>query len=523
MRTVLITLLLFSGIFSIAQAQESEAHIIFEWRDILYAQPTGSSGLIQIIATREGYDTLLDSDDVYSLNASPLSQSPTDDYGYHHGVWSRDKSQFVYLEIAPPDYRVRLVTQAGADVIVLDSQFSGDLAYLDPLAWTDDGDILLLERRSLYHLPEVKVYRLDLESGVLEFHFAVNPGHLVGRTALLPDGHTAFIGFATDRALGILLDTSTGEIRNFSTRLDEILPPVRGFEHYPLRVLGSISHDDLNAYASKLSDLPHNLAERPFPAPFLHWSLADHRRMITCYLDSEWTDQHFDTNCPGLGGHDYEGHRGTDISAEPDGLPIGTPVYPAAIGTVVATYRNCDGRNPSCNSSYGNTVTLEHLLVVEGEIQAWYTGYGHLQMSLIDNGAIISDLTQPIALSGATGVGGAHLHVEVRDTDGVVDPWDDRHGHNLWLGDPERPLALVEVDDMTGISKVLDVCTAYAGNNIRAEAGTSYATIGKTTAGTTYFITDTAYVGNGDAVGEWYQVVYAGGEGWLWSGILNCS
>lgn len=523
MRSLIIAFFLFSVIFSISQAQTSEAYIIFEWRDTLYAQASGTSRLIQLISSRRAYDSYLPSYDVYTLNASPLDELPSEGYGFHHGLWSRDKTQFVYIEIAPPQYRIRLITESDENKILLDSQLNERLAYLDPIAWTDDGDILLLERVALHHLPQIKIFRFDPESAMLDFYTAVNPGHLVGRTAVFADGHTVFMGFATDRALGILLDTHNGHISNFPTLLDEILPTVKGFEYHPLRILGSLSHAELNTYARDLADLPTSIEQAPFPAPFLHWTLADHRRMITCYLDSEWTNQHFDTNCPGLGAYRYEGHQGTDISAEPDGLPLGTPVYPAAMGSVIATYRNCDDRNPSCNSSYGNTITIEHILVVEGEAQAWYTGYAHLQMVLVDDGAIINDLTRPIALSGATGVGGAHLHLEIRNTDGVIDPWDDRHGHSLWLGDPEHPLALVAVDNMDDLPKVIDVCSAYAGNNIRDGAGTMFASIGKTTEATMYYITDIEYVSSGDAVGDWYQVIWADGEGWLWSRMLNCS
>lgn len=508
-------LLLFAHISILAQTDDDS--ILFIWDDTLYAQPINGGEVIQIGTNRNGFEFSLPAYDVYSRDASPLTDLPLDGFGFHHGIWSDDRTRFAYIELNPPQYRVRLI-QADDNRILLDSTITSNLGYLDPIAWTETGDLLLLERVALNHLHQVNIFQLDTESGVLDFYTSVMTGHLVGRTALLPDGFTVFLGFDLTRNLGVLLDTKTRQVQNFAIRLNTMLPLQKGFEYYPLQVYGALNRDNLIQFAQALSKLPQTLDDKPLPQPFLHWALADHRRYITCYADSEWTYSSFDTNCPGLGGHNYVGHQGTDVSAEPDGLPIGTPVYPSAVGTIVASYRNCLGQNPSCNQSYGNTLTMEHILIVDGETQVWYTGYGHLQMVVPDDGTYVDDFTQAIALSGATGVGGAHLHFEVRTSEGWFDPWE----HNLWIGDTSRPTAQVMQDNMETVPKILDVCLGYAGNNIRSGAGTTFRSIGKTLNNTTYYVTDITYVSDGDAIGEWYQVLSDGVDGWLWSGTLSC-
>jgi len=520
MRTI-IAIIILVAILSTSIAQSDQSSLIFVWQDAIYALPLDGSQMSQIDIARDGFDELIQGDDVYTIDASPLLDTPTDGFGFHHGVWSPDRTQFAYLELSPPQYHLRIIAD-GKDTILLDSEISSTFGYLDPIAWTDSGDILLLERIALNHLHKVNIFKLSPVSGVLDFHTAVLPGHLVGRSALLADKHTVFLGFDLSHTIGILLDTTNGRISNFPTTLSTVFPPIRGFQYYPLQVYGTLTDDEHLKLTQDLATLPPTPQIEPHPEPFLHWALAESYRYITCYPDSDWTHANFDTTCPGLAGRNYEGHQGTDVSAEPDALTIGTPVYPMAVGSVVATYRDCLGQNPSCNNSYGNTITLEHILIVDGETQVWYTGYGHLQMVIADDHALITDLTQPIALSGATGVGGAHLHLEVRNDDGWVNPWDDQTGDSLWIGGNEHPLALVKENNMGAIPKIIDICTAYAGNNIRNGAGTAFDPVGKTLQDTTYYVTNIEYVGNGEAIGDWYEVQFGGGSGWLWSGLMNC-
>lgn len=520
MRT-LSTIIILIAMLSITFAQSDDTSLIFIWQDTIYAQPLNGEPLIHVGMHRDEFDNLLPSHDVYTLDASPLTDAPADGFGFHHGVWSPDHRQFVYLEIAPPQYHIRIIKD-GADNILLDNEITPSFGYLDPIAWTSSGEILFVERIALNHLHTVNIFKLDPMTGVLDFHTAVLPGHLVGRTALLPDGYSVFLGFNLDHSVGILLDTTNGRISNFPTSLNTVFPPSRGFQYYPLQVYGVLTSDALFTFAQELATLPPTSKIDPHPEPFLYWALADKYRYVTCYPDSDWTHAHFDTSCPGLAGRNYEGHQGTDVSAEPDGLRIGTPVYPMAVGRVVASYRGCLGQNPSCNNSYGNTVTLEHILIIEGETHVWYTGYGHLQMVIPDDQTLVTDLTQPVALSGATGVGGAHLHIEVRNDDEWVNPWDDFKGDSLWIGGNEHPTANIIEENLETTPQILDVCTAYTGNNIRSGAGTTFDEVTKTLEGTTYYVTDIAYVASGDAVGDWYQVLFAGGTGWLWADLLVC-
>lgn len=521
MRFAALIILLFVSVFSV-QSQDDNDSIIFVRDNTIYAQPTNGGAVIQIGAYRQTFEEQLLTYDAYSLDAAPIADKQDDTLGFHHGVWSSDRTRFAYIELSPPRYRVNVLLSDSKESTVLENEISSEMGYLDPVGWTEAGQLLLLKRMALTHLHRVDLFVLDVEGGMLDPVASALPGHLVGRTALLSDGLTLFLGFDFTHNLGILLDTTTGQIQNFPIDLTSILPPQKGFEYFPLSVYGAVNRESLIALAQSIATSPTAHFEMPQPEPFLHWALAENHRYITCYTDSEWTAVSFETSCPGLAGRNYEGHQGTDISAEPDGLPIGTPVYPSAIGTVVASYRDCLGQNPSCNHSYGNTILLEHVLIVDGETQVWYTGYGHLQMVIANDEMFITDLTQPIALSGATGIGGAHLHFEVRTPQGWVDPWDDRTGDSLWVGGNEHPQALVTQDNLDAVPKVLDVCMGYAGNNIRSGAGTGYNTIGKTRERGTYYVTNVAYVGDGDAVGDWYEVFFSGGRGWLWSGVLSC-
>lgn len=84
-------------------------------------------------------------------------------------------------------------------------------------------------------------------------------------------------------------------------------------------------------------------------------------------------------------------HNGIDIA-----IPQGTPVRPAASGTVIYS---------GMRSGYGNTVLMEH---DNGVI----TLYAHNSKLLVSVGETV-DATTPVALSGSTGRStGPHLHFE---------------------------------------------------------------------------------------------------------------
>lgn len=524
MPRLLITLvILISSVLPAAAISTPDDYIIFAWNGMLFANSLQTGAVIQLGSADIDVAVTLFVQDVYTLEAVPFMEPSPDGYGFHHGVWSPDRRQLAYLEIAPPHYHVRLQTIEGNNQLLLDDQLSATRGYLDPVAWTAQGELVLLELMLLNHLHTVNVWQLDLSTLTLEHHTYIPVERLSGRSALLSDGVTVFLGYNVEQQVGYLLDITTGQAQMFSAQLGQILPPGHGFEYYPLQVLGALNSDDLARLTEQLKTEKIAAANVVHPPPFLHWPLPDEARSITCYPDSAWTTANFDVTCPGLSSpRNYIGHQGTDIGGKPDGLPLSTPVYPSAPGVVVATYRECLGDNPSCNHAYGNTVTLEHVLLVNGETQVWYTGYGHLQTVLVEDDAYLGDVTEPLALSGATGDGGPHLHFEVRSPDHWVNPWDNRAGDSLWLGSNVHPEAAVPTSTTDNIPQILAVCTSFAGNNIRSGPGTTYEVVGETAQETTYSVLEITFVGSGAAPGDWYHVLFEGGQGWLWSGLMDC-
>jgi murein DD-endopeptidase MepM/ murein hydrolase activator NlpD len=508
-----------------AASSGPDSSIFFAWNGMLFATSIQTGAVTQLGSAHADFAAALPGYDVYDVEAAPLMEPPPDGYGFHHGVWSPERTRFAYLEIAPPHYRVRMRTNEGSHQLLLEGQLSTARGYLDPIAWMPSGELVLLERVMLNHLHTVNVWRLDPATLALNFHTFVPLDRLSGRSALLPDAATVFLGYNVGQQVGYLLDIASGQARMFAAQLGQILSPALGFEYYPLQVFGAVNADDLAVFTEQLQG-DHAAPEEPIlPSPFLYWPLPDEARSITCYPDSAWTTANFEVTCPGLSSpRNYVGHEGTDIGGKPDGLPPGTPVYPSAPGVVVATYGECLDDNPSCNGAYGNTVTLEHVLIINGETQVWYTGYGHLQTVLVENYIYLDDVTEPLALSGATGDGGPHLHFEVRRPDQWVDPWDNRVGHSLWLGSNARPQATAvgTPNAQTTTPQVLAVCTSFAGNNIRSGPGTTYDVVGKTAQDTTYSVLEITFVDSGEARGDWYHVLFEGGDGWLWSGLLNC-
>lgn len=509
---------------STAAAQSAgEDILVFAWNGELYAHTIPGGTVTVLGPATAGFAAEWPGYDVYTLTAAPLAESPGEGYGFQHGVWSLDHTRFAYLEINPPRFRVRMQTVGGDNRLLLEGELSAAQGYLDPVGWTADGDIVLLERVLLNHLHTVKTWRYELSSSMLHYFAFVPLERLSGRSALLSDGATVFLGFNLAQQIGFVLDVPSKQVQSFDTQLAQVLPPQTGFEYHPLQVVGALNADDLAALNAQMQQGNGITNTAPSPDPFLHWPLPDAARSITCYPDSAWTTANFDVTCPGLSApHDYVGHQGTDVGGKPDGLPLGTLVYPAASGVVVATVRDCGADQPNCNNSYGNTVTLEHVLIANGTTQVWYTGYGHLQTVLVDDYTYLADLTAPIAHSGATGVGGPHLHFEVRSVDSWVDPWDNRDGVSLWLGSNAHPLAATGTSDVEAVEGVLAVCTSFAGNNIRSEPGTAYDVVAQTADGVTYDVLEIRFVDTGGAQGDWYRVQFEGGTGWLWSGLLTC-
>jgi murein DD-endopeptidase MepM/ murein hydrolase activator NlpD len=106
-----------------------------------------------------------------------------------------------------------------------------------------------------------------------------------------------------------------------------------------------------------------------------------------------------------LSGNDYwSGHLGIDIAAG-----LGAPVWAADAGVVTMAQGGGNG-------GYGNVVMIDHG-------NGWLTVYGHLsQVNVVPCQGVASG--QLIGLAGSTGNStGPHLHFEMRQTGGFVNPW----------------------------------------------------------------------------------------------------
>jgi murein DD-endopeptidase MepM/ murein hydrolase activator NlpD len=515
---------------TLAQSNTNRA-ILYVWEDQLFAQGITQSDQIATGRTYTAADPLppLASSNVYRYADSPLRESPLENYGFDQGPWSADEQVFVFLALQAdgPGYQVIQVID-GVQQVLLAATVTPERGYLQPLGWANDGALILLERYALHNLAEVRlwVYAAD---GSLTLRDVLPVPDLKGNSALL-EGGWAFVGFDTVAALGYLVNLNGGQIATFATTFTLPNPPDSVFEIYPLQVLGVV---DLALFQNWLDDNPPSSTRAtplPLSTPFLYWPLPDDRRQITCYPDSSWTDLRFPVECIGMApANEYPGHQGTDVSGPANGLPLGTPVYAAAHGMVVLRFIGCQAYDVSCGDAYGNHVLLEHSRVVDDDIQTWFTGYAHLQAVLVEPNTYINDLGVPIALSGATGVGGPHLHFEVRSPQhptavNWLDPWDPRQTtgeSGLWIGTPDRPNVVPQLT--ADVMTAQFICLTGTGNNIRSGPGTDYALVEKTTSDTEYTVFQVQPVQGGAAPGDWYHVRWPGSEvtGWLWSELMT--
>lgn len=432
--------------------------LVYIWDGHLVTQAIGGSDWRDLGQANNRVRTALPAEsmlDSYTLEASPVEQHPEDAYGFFHGVWSADHTQFAYLtlENAGLGYRVQL-WHDGETTTLIDLTGGPALGRLEPLAFTADEGLLLVERDALYHADTLTILRYDFRQQSTRRLYSFPQMNLSGSSAILPDYSGVYVGMDVNVKRGYVFNFAEEQLVGFSMPVPDAEIPKSIFELYPAPVmtLGFIPGVEVSAFIDQLTTTYADNSAPVRPEPFLHWPLADEFRIITCYTDSNWTGANFAYTCPGLSSpRDYEGHQGTDISARPGGLPLGTPVYPSLPGVVVKTISSCPMDEPSCGDAYGNIVMLEHTITVNGETQIWFTGYAHLTQPNVIVGQFIRDLTEPIALSGASGVGGPHLHFEVRNlmTHGFnrwVDPWGQYYppyDFPLWIGGVENPTALV--------------------------------------------------------------------------------
>lgn len=103
---------------------------------------------------------------------------------------------------------------------------------------------------------------------------------------------------------------------------------------------------------------------------------------------------------PIVGGHKSQGlhgHNGVDLAA-----PVGTPIYAAAGGTVIASLNN-----GKWNGGYGNYVIVSHP-------NGTQTLYSHNQINFVSVGDVVKkgDMIGKIGMTGKTT--GPHVHFEIR-------------------------------------------------------------------------------------------------------------
>jgi murein DD-endopeptidase MepM/ murein hydrolase activator NlpD len=515
----------------LAQAQTlANDAVVFVWNDRLYAQALTSSELVQTTAppSQAPYE-MMRYGNAFTSAQSGLAAPPPDAYGFYQGVWSVDGARLAYLALQPNDAGYHIVLAQGDEQRILFSgTVSAERGYLVPIGWAQDGTLMLLERHMLHNLAAIKVWSYNTDA-TLSLRYEITVPALKGNSASL-DGGWVFVGLDTVGMLGYLLNINSGQVVTFRTGLALEDPPASVFETYPLDVIGVVNLDEFKAWSTRLRpapDQPTQTTPTLSAAAWLHWPLPDYARSITCYPDSEWTDLQYAVECPGLTvPREYSGHEGTDIGGKPAGLELGTPVYAAARGLAVNQLSDCAPLDITCGDAYGNYVLLEHARVVEQDVETWFTGYAHLQDVLVDQFAYVREIGIPIALSGDTGLGGAHLHFEVRAPHQPIvtnwlDPWDTRQttdGMGLWLGGVASPLAAITAAP----PPTLLICQTVDGNNIRSGPGTEYAVVGQTTAQTRYEVFQAQTLTSGGTPGEWYHMRWMENQvtGWIWADLM---
>ncbi|MAU13676.1 MAG: hypothetical protein CL607_27920 [Anaerolineaceae bacterium] len=520
-----ILALIFATFVPISGAQyQADDLIVFVWNDVVMVQAVAQNDLIATDYRADAVSTWLQPSDrnVFTYQNSPLRESPLNGYGFYQGFWSPDRTQFVFLAIEPegPGYEIVLF-EDGQQTLLFADELSNERGYLVPIGWADDGTLILLERYMLHNLGEANIWHYQLGTSEAVLQQSTSVPALKGNAAILSD-EWVFIGFDTVGVVGYLLNTDTNQVFWFQTALALQDPPASVFETYPIQVIG-ITH------AEAVASWPDDTVVNPPSGPnsvsgFLYWPLPDYARSVTCYPDSEWTDLNYALECPGLAQpRAYEGHEGTDVGGKPAGLPVGTNVYAASPGLVVKVNSSCVSDDTSCGDAYGNYVLMEHARVVDHNIVVWYTGYAHLQASLVGLYDFVSEIGQPIALSGDTGLGGAHLHFEVRSPSQPVptnwlDPWDTRQS-SLWIGDTVRPQAADE--DFPPPTRM--VCETIDGNNIRSGPGTNFDIVTKSSSDIRYEVFQIQTIVAGETPGDWYHIRWSDSEpaGWIWSDLMT--
>jgi murein DD-endopeptidase MepM/ murein hydrolase activator NlpD len=521
-----ITFLLVAIIMSATAAQATDdTGILFAWGDTLYVQPTNTYNLQRLddIPFTSFNAVPTTGINAYDWQDSPIDEPPVS-WGFYQGVWSDDGTQFAYGLIQEDIGRYRvMVYEAGQSRIVYESTFDERHAYLLPIAWHPNGNLILIERTMLHNLRQFRLWQLADDGAPIVFVEQGIP-RLKGNSASL-GSQWVFIGFDTIGLQGYLYDIVNLQFYRFNSQFTVEEPPRSIFEVYPVQVYGVVDLPELETWQA-----PDDLSLAPMQnRQMFAYPLPSEFMSITCYPDSEYTSQVHGLACAGMQTpRAYEGHQGTDVGGRPFGLPIATPVYASTRGVVIDTLTVCEPLDVSCGDAYGNIVLMEHTRVWQGNTETWFTGYAHLDTVLVQPYTFIHEIGVPIALSGDSGLGGAHLHFEVRSPEQPIstnwlDPFDDRPQvgeTSLIIGGLRNPLSSVYLFPPEASQR----CTSAEGNNIRAGAGTSYAIVTETSANTTYDVIQTHTIDDPRASGVWLHIYWDDRtqRGWIWAELMDC-
>lgn len=524
-----VIIVFFISLMSVQAQRErvSDRGILFVWNDTPMVQTITSGDLMTLdgLPQKQVHEIPVDDINVYQWQDSPLTTVPNDKYGFYQGFWSNNKTRFVYGLIQQDTGRYRVMLwEDGATRELLAGKVNDKQGYLLPLMWHVNGNLVLIERHMLHNLNHMRLYQLASD-GTVTPSDERNIPQLKGNSVTFGN-EWVFLGFDTLGAQGYIYNISRAIFQRFNTQFVLEDPPRSVFEIYPVQVYGLAEVDAVLAWREAF--VPTENAISYSNIPFLHYPLPDETRNITCYPDSAWTALTFGITCAGLQTpRPYDGHEGVDVGGRPAGLPITTPVYASAAGIVLKIFAMCASGDVSCGDAYGNFVLMEHTRLRDGNAETWFTGYAHLDTILVQPFSYIHELGVPIALSGDTGLGGAHLHFEVRSpaqptATNWIDPFDNRAqvgGMSLWLEGNERPLSTASAFD----APILYTCTSPPDNNIRRGAGTDYEIVEKTIAQTSYDVIQTITVDDPRAAGEWLHIHWGEDKrGWIWADLINC-
>lgn len=150
------------------------------------------------------------------------------------------------------------------------------------------------------------------------------------------------------------------------------------------------------------------------------------------------------TDCYVKGQH----HTGADYWGD-DSYSGGDPIFAMADGVVTTAREEADGQG------FGNVVVLRHELS-DGRVV--YSVYGHFaDRPMVGAGQCVRRGTQ-LGVEGATGAGsGAHVHVEVKTTDGL----GPEYGYSP---EPARQHGYFDPNDFIGKVSAKDICSARPWN-----------------------------------------------------------